>query len=124
MPARIKPSCINLALRRRLGIKAGSKYGAVKTTVGGIPFDSKAEAKRYGDLLLLERHGKIRALELQPSFPITIKGVKVFTYRADFAYERDGQTVVEDVKGVRTPVYKLKKRCVEAEYGVQIREVK
>jgi hypothetical protein len=48
----------------------------------------------------------------------------MFTYIADFTYfEKDGQQVIEDVKGVRTPVYRLKKKIIEAEYGIAITEI-
>lgn len=101
-----------------------NKYKAVPTLVGDIRFDSKAEAKRYSELLLLFRGGVIRNLELQPEFPVTINGRKVFTYKADFAYFEGQERVIEDVKGVRTPVYRLKKKCVEAAFNVTIREVR
>lgn len=69
--------------------------------------------------------GLIRELDLQPRFPIVIKGQHVFTYVADFRYrdEETGEIVIEDVKGYTTPIYNLKKKCVEAEYGIEIREV-
>jgi len=101
-----------------------SKYNAVKTEVDGYVFASKAEASRYSELKLLESAGFLHSLELQPKFPIHVNGVKICTYIADFRFrELDGQTVVEDVKGVKTPVYKLKKRLVEALYGIRITEV-
>lgn len=127
-----------------------SKYRAVRTEVDGITFASKKEAARYGELKLLEKAGSIRALELQPVFalrvaatrthewkngPLAGKSVtfnvdkKVGVYLADFQYEELTETggrwdrVVEDVKGVRTPVYRLKKKMVEAIYGITIREV-
>ena len=99
-----------------------SKYGAVKTTVDGIRFDSKKEAARYGVLKLLLRAGKITNLLRQPEFPITINGVKCGKYVADFSYVEGGKHVVEDVKGMKTAVYKLKKRIVEAMYSIRITE--
>ncbi len=100
-----------------------NKFGAKKQSVDGIVFASRKEARRYQQLKLLERAGKITGLELQPPFVITINGVKCFTYKADFAYFEDNKRVVEDVKGVKTPVYRLKKKCVEAMYGFQIVEI-
>ncbi len=100
-----------------------NKFGAVKTTVDGITFDSKREAVRYGELKLLARGGVIRNLELQPSFTFHHNGKKIFTYRADFAYFEGERRTLEDVKGVRTPVYKLKKKLVEAHWNVTIVEV-
>ena len=108
------------------GAESVNKYRAIKTTVDGITFDSKAEARRYRELRTLEKAGAIRGLELQPEFPITARnGERVATYRADFAYLEEGQRVIEDVKSspTRTPVYRLKKKLVEAEHGVVITEV-
>jgi len=102
-----------------------SKYAAIPTVVDGIRFASKREARRYGELRLLERAGEIASLELQPTFPCVVSGAKVCTYIADFAYTSEaGKRVVEDVKGVKTPVYRLKKKLVEAIYqNVTIVEV-
>jgi len=101
-----------------------SKYGAVKTTVDGIRFDSKQEAARYQELLLLVTAGEIRALELQPRYPLMVEGQKVGTYVADFRYHvvAEDATVVEDSKGMPTPVYKLKKKLMWAIYGIVIHE--
>ncbi len=101
-----------------------SKYKAVKTEVDGITFDSKREAARYMELVLLERAGEISHLELQPSFVCMVNGHKICTYKADFRYFSASKSIVEDVKGVKTPVYRLKKKLVEALYpGVKIQEV-
>lgn len=102
-----------------------SKYAAIPTVVDGIRFASKREARRYAELRLLERGGEIANLELQPFFPCVVNGKSVCTYIADFAYlSRGGVRVVEDVKGVKTPVYRLKKKLVEALYAnIQIVEV-
>jgi hypothetical protein len=106
------------------------KYNAVRTWCSGHWFASKREARRYTDLLLLESAGEIRGIELQPAYRLmapTPDGALVSTakYVADFRYVNipTGETVVEDVKGVRTQVYKLKKRWVEAQYGITIKEV-
>ena len=102
-----------------------SKYHAIKTEVDGFIFDSKAEARRYKELRLLEKNGDIADLELQPKFLVEVKGKKICTYLADFQYfdRAKGAHVVEDVKGVKTPVYRLKKKLVEAIYGIEIIEV-
>lgn len=106
------------------------KYRAVRTEVDGISFASKREAKRYSELKLLEKAGEIEALEMQPKFPITVMGEKIATYIADFRYRlvlnkarRLTTPVVEDVKGFKTPAYRLKKKLVEALYGITITEV-
>lgn len=130
--------------RVRLPQERRSKYGAVKTTVDGITFHSAKEARRYQELLLLGKAGEIRELELQPRFSLMVERndwrdffpIHLGEYRADFQYwERErwlvGQPqqaeswklVVEDVKGFKTPLYRWKKRHVEAQYGIQIREI-
>jgi hypothetical protein len=88
-------------------------------TIDGVIFDSKAEASRYAELKLLEKAGEITRLILQPSFVIQQKCIKwdtgekirEITYIADFEYyNKEGKRIVEDVKGVKTDAYKLKKR--------------
>lgn len=108
----------------RVGKSAQSKYHAVRTRVDGFVFDSKREAERYQVLLVRGRVGHLTNLELQPSYPLIVAGVTVGTYRADFAYDTGGCHVVEDVKGMRTPVYRLKKKIVEALYGFKIQEIR
>lgn len=101
----------------------GNKYGARKTVVDGITFASAKEAKRYGELKLMERAGLIQGLALQPRFPLRVNDQLIATYVADFLFDEAGETVVEDVKGVRTPVYRLKKKLMKAIHGVEIVEV-
>ena len=104
-----------------------NKYNAVKTTINGIVFDSKREAARYQELLLLQRAGQIRDLALQVPFAIIVNDKKICKYIADFQYidVASGKTVTEDAKSppTRTPTYRLKKKLVAAIYGVQIVEV-
>lgn len=101
-----------------------SKYNSVKTEVDGFVFDSKAEAHRYSELKLAEKAGEITELELQPKYPVEVNGSKICTYIADFRYkDGDGNQIVEDVKGVKTPVYRLKKKLVEALYWIEITEI-
>lgn len=107
------------------------KYNARKKVVDGITFDSSKEAKRYQELVLLVAAGEVKELQLQPRFPIYVckyRGgelTKVCDYVADFRYREgpNGLLVIEDVKGVRTPVYRLKRKMFEAQYGIEIREV-
>lgn len=98
----------------------------------GITFDSRREAIRYRELTLLERAGKISGLQRQVKY-LLLPAQKVagktaeraVSYIADFVY-RDastGETVVEDVKGVRTEVYKLKRKLMLFAHGIQIKEV-
>jgi hypothetical protein len=113
------------------GVRKPSKYRAKPTVVDGIRFASMKEAKRYGELKLLEKAGEILDLDLQPSFTLSvwrpdhsdIRNVGV--YRADFQYYdvRKKALITEDVKGMKTPMYRWKKKHVEAQYGIEIREV-
>ncbi len=100
-----------------------TKYHAVRTTVDNITFASKKEATRYGELKLLLHANQINNLELQPKYPFIFEGETIFTYRGDFSYFENHAAVVEDVKGFKTPVYRLKKKLIEAQYKIQIREM-
>lgn len=105
------------------------KYRAQPTVVDGIRFDSKAEARRYVELKLLVRAGQISMLTLQPSFDCIVNGQLICRYRADFEYmDHNGERLtVEDVKSpitAKNPVYRIKKKLVEALYQIQIRETK
>jgi len=99
------------------------KFGAVKTIVDGITFDSKAEAKRYSELRLLEKRGLIRDLEMQVRYDFAVNGVKIGFYKADFRYVENGSRVVEDVKGYRTDVFAIKAKLMKACHGVDVREI-
>ena len=105
--------------------KRGNKFGARKTVVDGITFDSKAEAKHYRHLRLLEMAGEISSVELQVPFAITISGFLICTYRADFVYfDRAKRRHVVDCKGVRTKDYVIKKKLMHAVLGIDIEEVR
>lgn len=99
------------------------KYNAKRSEVDGIKFASKSEADRYGELKLLLARGMIQDLVLQKRYPLHAgNGDLICHYVADFVYGEDGVTVVEDRKGFKTDIYKLKKKWFEAEYGIRIRE--
>lgn len=98
------------------------KYRAKRTEVDGITFASRMEAQRYTELRALEQAGEISGLELQPRYDLVVNGVKIGRYVADFRYREDGRLVVEDVKGVKTALYRLKKKLVRALYGIEVRE--
>ena len=117
---------------------AGSKYHAQSTRVDGQRFDSRHEAARFAELQLLVRAGHIRSLRRQVAYPLCAcipdaagqcrESRVIARYFADFVYEERAapnrwQLVVEDAKGVRTPIYRLKKKWFEAQYGAPIREV-
>lgn len=112
------------------------KYGNRKVTVDGIEFDSKKEAQRYWELKLMQRAGVISGLELQKEFELIptqrIDGKVVersCKYKADFAYIKDGQQVVEDVKGYRDPKsagyakFVIKRKLMLHLYGIRIVEI-
>lgn len=96
-----------------------NKYLNKKTEVDGIKFDSRKEATRYGYLKI---DPEVSDLQLQVSFPITINGILICRYVADFVYFRSGVQVVEDVKGVRTAVFILKKKLMKAVHNIDIKE--
>lgn len=101
-----------------------SKYHAVKTVLDDIKFDSKKEAKRYIQLKQMEKAGLIKKLQLQVPFVLVDKSCygREIKYVADFVYIENGAEIVEDVKGVKTPVYRLKKRLMAERYGIKIKE--
>lgn len=112
--------------------KGYNKYGNKKVVVDGYKFDSQKEARRYKELKLMERAGVIKNLELQPAFELipTIRTeyetLRKTVYKADFKYfdVKADHEVVEDVKGFRTDVYKLKKKMLLHKYeGIDFREV-
>lgn len=119
-----KPSRTVLLKKRR------HKYNARKTEVDGIVFDSQAEAHRWVQLNLLLRAGHIRNLQRQVKYPLEVTTAegpprRIGSYYADFVYwdNAKGCTVVEDTKGFKTPLYRWKKKHVEAQYGLEITEV-
>lgn len=117
------------------------KYHNKKVIVNGIDFPSKKEAKRYQELLLLERAGAISDLKRQVEYVLIpaqrepdtygvrgglIKGKVIehkCSYVADFVYTENGKTVVEDTKGFRTKDYILKRKMMLYFHGIRIREV-
>lgn len=107
-----------------------SKYHAQKTVLDGIKFDSKKEANRYAELKLMERAGLIKGLqrqvrfELIPSFDVDGKHYRPTSYVADFVYTdvKSGKQVVEDCKGFRTDIYRLKAKMFAHKFGVSILE--
>ena len=107
-----------------------SKYRNKKVVVDGIVFDSKKEARRYTELLLLERAGAIRELRRQVKFeliPSQRYDGKVVerpcSYVADFVYREKGNLIVEDTKGLKTRDYIIKRKLMLYLCGIRIREV-
>lgn len=123
---------------------AGNKYGSRKVEVNGIVFDSKREAARYQELLLLEKAGDIKDIRRQVKYVLipaqyehpestTKKGrgrciERECVYIADFVYKTilpdgDTLTIVEDTKGFRTKDYIIKRKLMLSVYGIRIREI-
>ena len=128
-----------------------SKYHAKKTVLDGITFDSRKEARRYSELKLLEKAGRIKDLRLQVPFELIpaqrepdqvgkrggkVKGKvieRAVVYKSDFVYlerldipftdEEKWVEVVEDTKGVKTKEYILKRKMMLYFHGIRIREV-
>lgn len=104
-----------------------SKYNARKVEIDGLRFDSQKEARRYRELRLREMAGEIVMLECHPRYALVavhdvasqrdLDIVPVGRYTPDFRYvTREGEVVIEDVKGVKTEAYRLRKRLFEANY--------
>lgn len=108
-----------------------NKYGAIKTTIDGITFDSRKEANRYSELKLLERAKEISNLKLQPEFELVPSQYKdgkcverAVKYKADFSYtDKNGSVVIEDTKGFKTPEYIIKRKLMLYVYGYEVREI-
>ena len=85
-----------------------------------------AEGRRYSELKLMQRAGEISGLQCHPKFSLDVNGMHVCTYIADFAYieARSGLWVVEDVKGIRTALYSLKKKLMRACHGIEVAEIR
>ena len=106
-----------------------SKYHSRKVTWDGIEFDSQKEAQRYRELWLLKKAGEITNLQRQVRFELIptqrVDGKVVersVTYVADFVYEDHGEIVLEDVKGLRTREYILKRKLMLYMKGIRIKE--
>lgn len=114
----------------------GNKYSAEKTEIDGHKFDSRKEAQRYAELRLLEKVGEISELKTQVKYVLIPKQKRSdgktereCYYLADFVYQQNGATVVEDVKGYRDPAsaayakYTIKRKLMLERYGIEVREI-
>ena len=103
-----------------------NKYGAVKTEVDGIVFDSRKEARRYTELKQLQEAGEITNLErqkryvLQPAFELNGKKIRPIEYISDFEYDDKNGHHTEDVKGKILPVFKLKAKLFAYKFRYEI----
>jgi hypothetical protein len=107
-------------------LPAQRKYRNRPGSEDGIHFDSQAEMQRYRQLKLLQAYGQISKLVADKKmlrYALKVNDLLICKYEADFQYVSDGQTVTEDVKGFRTPQYKIKKKLMKAIYGIEIQEI-
>ena len=121
-----------------------NKYQAIKCTLNGIEFDSRKEARRYHELLILKRAGVIQNLKTQVRYTLIPSQYETFerygkkgqklkdgkrllekecSYVADFVYEEDGKEIVEDTKGVKTKDYIIKRKLMLYIHGIRVKEV-
>lgn len=109
-----------------------NKYGNRKVVLDGKKFDSKKEARRYAELITLQKSGWISGLECQKRFELIPKQTdsegrcieRKCEYIADFTYKtQSGETVVEDTKGFRTPEYIIKRKLMLYVHGIRVREI-
>lgn len=106
-----------------------TKYRNRKTEFAGLTFDSRAEAERYGELMILEKTGAITGLQRQVAYelapPVKFEGAsrqtRALRYVADFAYWENERRIVEDVKGVRTREFEIKRHLMKSQLGLEIR---
>lgn len=119
---------------KKLGIdvpQSENKYKAEKRNIDGKTYDSHKEAHRHCELVMLQKAGKISDLREQVPFELIPKQCdengKVVEhackYIADFVYIQNGETVVEDTKGVKTEVYKIKRKLMLYIHGIRINEI-
>lgn len=108
-----------------------SKYHNKKIIIDGYEFDSIAESRRYQELKLLERAKEIKELQLQPKFLLQEafkkngKTYRKIEYIADFSYIENGKVIVEDVKGMETKEFKIKRKLFEHKYiDLELRIIK
>ena len=100
-----------------------NKYKAIKVVdpVDG-KFDSKAEYARWLELKAMEKAGEVQELRRQVPYPLEVDGKLVGKYVADFVYctNKGFQMVVEDVKGIITPMFRWKEKHLKIQYGIDI----
>lgn len=121
-PARI------IVRKKKPGPKKG-KYNAKGQHFEGFWFASTAELVRYKQLLAMQERGLIDMLRCQVKFAVTLNNKHMFNYVADFEYRvldelgREQRSNIEDVKGMVMPIYKLKRKMVEAQHDISIIEI-
>ncbi|MFK0273673.1 DUF1064 domain-containing protein [Ensifer sp. NPDC090286] len=106
--------------------KRGNKYGAKRTLLDGILFDSKAEASFYAVLKQREKAGEVTDIERQREYDLMVNGVLVARYRADFVFfdRRDRSRRVVDIKGVATRDFTMKRKLMKACFGIEVEVIR
>lgn len=108
------------------------KYRNEPTVIGNEKYRSKREARRHQDLLNLQTFGRISELRREVPFVLApkvhiigeLRARPAVRYVADFIYiTKDGRRVVEDAKGMSTPVYRLKKHLMKTVHDIDVVEV-
>lgn len=108
------------------------KYHNERAERNGIKFDSRKQARRYDELMVMLRAGIISDLRLEPQFTLqesyvteTGQRIRAVRYTADFSYKFGGRLVVEDVKSTatRTKEYLRNRKFMRAKFGIDIQEV-
>jgi len=131
MLAKRLPKKVKHQLQREMGIegKKEQKYNAKSVVAEGARYASIREYDRYQELVMKQKAGLIRGLKRQVVFRFIHNGIHVGKYVADATYYEPGNPaqkawdlVVEDTKGVRTPLYQRSKKMMLAFYGIEIRE--
>jgi hypothetical protein len=114
--------------KRKAVLRVANKYGACKVEIDGYTFASKLEAARYRDLQLTEKAGEIIYLGVHPCWALEVNHILIGHYTPDFSYYRCeggepvGRIIVEDVKGVRTRDYILRKKLMKAIHQIDVQE--
>ncbi len=106
-----------------------SKYNAQPQVVDGVKFDSGREAKRWQELKLLERAGRISKLERQVTYilapSVKILGEKrarpALRLKIDFRYVEDGQTIADDAKGYSDTAFRIRQHLMKSVHGIDVR---
>lgn len=110
-------------LREQAPAASKTRHKGKRVEIDGITFGSGAEARYYLELKHRRNMGEISGLEVHPKFLLTVAGVVVATYIADFRWTEAGSTRVVDVKGKGAPlepIFKLKRRIFEALYPFKL----
>lgn len=110
------------AISKIVNSEKKSKFRNVKSVYQGITFDSKKEMNRWIELNQLQKEKKIWNLERQVVFPLFVNKSLICNYIADFVYDIKDRYVVEDVKGMKLPIYNIKKRLMKAILEITILE--